>query len=75
MGESVFLQIVADETPMTKTKKANRVSKGEKANVPFSTPIPQYVKDHLTKMAGVGTAAAMARKVLTDWAEANGGTR
>lgn len=60
---------------MTKTKKAKRVSGAEKANVPFSTPIPQYVKDHLKKMAGIGTAAAMGRKVLTEWADLNGATR
>lgn len=43
--------------------------------VPFSTHIPQQVRDHLVKAAGVGTGAAMGRKVLTDWSEANKATR
>lgn len=40
-----------------------------KTTVPFSTQIPAYVLGELEAAAGVGTRSAMARKVLTDWAD------
>lgn len=43
--------------------------------VPYSTEIPLYVRQHLEKAAGVGSRAAMGRKVLTDWSEANKASR
>lgn len=43
----------------------------EQTTVPFSTRIKSYVLDELVAAAdGVGTGAAMGRKVLTDWADA-----
>ncbi len=51
--------------PLTKRQPAPAADSN--ALVPFSTRLPQPVVDDLTEAAGVGTAPAMARKVLTDW--------